>query len=156
ALQLAKLHGARVISTSSNDDKLIRLRSLGAEETINYRKTTEWDKEVLRLTDGTGVDHVVEVGGAGTLPRSMNATRTGGLVSVIGVLTQGEGVDPMKILMKSLNLKGIFVGSRRMFEDLNRAIATARLKPVIDRLFPFEEAPAALKYMQSGSHFGKI
>lgn len=156
ALQLAKLHGARVISTSSSDDKLVRVRSLGAEETINYRKTTEWDKEVLRLTGGTGVDHVVEVGGAGTMPRSMNATRMGGLVSVIGVLAQGDGVDPIKILMKSLNLKGIFVGSRRMFEDLNRAIATARLKPVIDRVFTFEEARAALKFMESGSHFGKI
>jgi NADPH:quinone reductase-like Zn-dependent oxidoreductase len=156
ALQIAKLHGARVITTSSNDEKLARVRELGADETINYRTTPEWDREVLRLTEKAGVDHVVEVGGAGTLPRSANAARMGGLVSVIGVLAQGPGFDPMKVLMKSLRLQGIFVGSRQMFEEMNRAFAAAQLKPVIDRTFPFEEAREALQYLESGSHFGKI
>jgi NADPH:quinone reductase-like Zn-dependent oxidoreductase len=105
ALQLAKLHGARVISTSSSDEKLVRARALGADETINYKTRPEWDQEVLRLTGGRGVDHVVEVGGAGTLPRSVNATRMAGVVSVIGVLTKGEGLNPLKVLMKSLRCK---------------------------------------------------
>ncbi len=156
ALQIAKLHGARVISTSSSDEKLERARSLGADEIINYKTTPDWEKEVLRLTNRSGVDHVVEVGGAGTLPRSIKATRGGGLISVIGVLAQGDGVDPMSILMKSLHVQGIFVGSREMFENLNRAVSLSKLKPVIDRVFDFEEAPAALAHMQSGAHFGKI
>lgn len=156
ALQLAKLHGAKVIATSSSDEKLARVRELGADETINYKTTPDWDKEVLRLTGKAGVDHVVEVGGAGTLPRSINAARVGGLVSVIGVLTQGEGLDSMKVLMKSLRVQGIFVGSREMSEALNRAVTEAKLKPVIDRVFDFNEVPAALKYLHSGSHFGKI
>lgn len=156
ALQLAKLHGAKVIATSSSDEKLARVRELGADETINYKTTPDWDKEVLRLTGKAGVDHVVEVGGAGTLPRSVNAARIGGLVSVIGVLTQGEGLDSMKVLMKSLRVQGIFVGSREMSEALNRAVTEAKLKPVIDRVFDFNEAPAALKYLHSGSHFGKV
>jgi NADPH:quinone reductase-like Zn-dependent oxidoreductase len=156
ALQLAKLHAAKVIATSSSDEKLARVRELGADETINYKTTPDWDKEVLRLTGKAGVDHVVEVGGAGTLPRSINAARVGGLVSVIGVLTQGEGLDSMKVLMKSLRVQGIFVGSREMSEALNRAVIQAQLKPVIDRVFDFDEAPAALKYLHSGSHFGKV
>ncbi len=156
AVQFAKLHGARVIATSSSDEKLARVRRLGAEETINYTKLPNWDAEVLRLTGGSGVDHVVEVGGAGTMPRSFNAARVGGLVSVIGVLSQGDGLSPMKVLMKSLRVQGIFVGSRRMYEDMNHAVAVARLKPVIDRAFAFEQLPEALDYMHSGAHFGKI
>ena len=156
ALQLAKLHGARVIATSSSDEKLARMRELGADETVNYKQTPDWDKQVLRLTGGAGVDHVVEVGGAGTLAKSTNATRVGGHVSVIGVLAAGGEFNPVSILMKSLRLQGIFVGSRQMFEDLNRAISASRLKPVIDRTFPFGEAREALKYMESGAHFGKI
>jgi NADPH:quinone reductase-like Zn-dependent oxidoreductase len=99
AIQIAKLHGARVIATSSSDEKLARARKLGADATINYKTTQEWDAEVIRLTGGSGVDHVVEVGGAGTLPRSVNATRVGGLVTVIGVLSQGAGLDSLKVLM---------------------------------------------------------
>jgi NADPH:quinone reductase-like Zn-dependent oxidoreductase len=156
ALQLAKLHGARVIATSSSDEKLARMRELGADETVNYKQTPDWDKQVLRLTGGAGVDHVVEVGGAGTLAKSTNATRVGGHVSVIGVLATGGDFNPVSILMKSLRLQGIFVGSRQMFEDLNRAISASRLKPVIDRTFSFGEAREALKYMESGAHFGKI
>ncbi|MHA3772393.1 zinc-dependent alcohol dehydrogenase family protein [Verrucomicrobiota bacterium sgz303538] len=156
ALQFAKLHGARVIATSSSDEKLARARELGADETINYKTTPDWDKEVLRLTDKAGVDNVVEVGGAGTLPRSINAVRMGGVVAVIGVLAQGGGLDPIQVLMKSIHLQGIFVGSREMFEDMNRAIAVNNLKPVIDKTFTFDQAREALKYMESGSHFGKI
>jgi NADPH:quinone reductase-like Zn-dependent oxidoreductase len=156
ALQLAKLHGARVIATSGSDEKLARVRELGADETINYKTTPEWDREVLRLTGGVGVDNVVEVGGAGTLSRSANAARTGGVVSVIGVLSAGEGLDPVMVLMKALRVQGIFVGSRAMFEDMDRAIAASNLHPVVDRIFPFEELPEALAYLHSGSHFGKI
>jgi NADPH:quinone reductase-like Zn-dependent oxidoreductase len=156
ALQFAKMHGARVIVTSSSDDKLARVRALGADETINYKTTPEWDREVFRLTNGLGVDHVVEVGGAGTLPRSINATRMEGLISLIGVLARGDGVDPMKILMKGLRVKGILVGSREMFEQMNRAITESNLKPVIDKTFAFDQVAEALKYLESGSHFGKI
>jgi NADPH:quinone reductase-like Zn-dependent oxidoreductase len=156
ALQFAKMHGARVIATSSSADKLDRIRKLGADETINYKQTAEWDKEVLRLTDRIGVDHVVEVGGAGTLPKSVNAARLGGHVALIGVLASGGGLDPMKVLMKSIRLQGIFVGSRRVFEDMNRAIALNRLRPVIDKTFGFEQAREALEYLESASHFGKV
>ncbi|PYJ55506.1 MAG: NAD(P)-dependent alcohol dehydrogenase [Verrucomicrobia bacterium] len=156
ALQFAKMHGARVIATSSSDEKLARVRELGADETINYKKTPDWDKEVLRLTDGIGVDHVVEVGGAGTLSKSVNAARIDGHVSVIGVLASGSGFDPIRVVMKSLRLQGIFVGSRRMFEDMNRAIAVSHLKPVIDKIFAFARAREALEHLERGSHFGKI
>jgi NADPH:quinone reductase-like Zn-dependent oxidoreductase len=156
ALQFAKMHGARVIATSSSDAKLARVRELGADETINYKKTPDWDAEVRRLTSGIGVDHVVEVGGAGTLPKSVNAARIEGVVAVIGVLTKGEGLDPIKLLMKSLHVHGIFVGSREMFEEMNRAIAAGRLLSVIDKTFPFEKTREALEYLASGSHFGKI
>jgi NADPH:quinone reductase-like Zn-dependent oxidoreductase len=156
AVQFAKMHGARVIATSGSDDKLARVRALGADETINYKTTPEWDREVYRLTNGLGVDQVVEVGGAGTLPRSINATRMEGRIALIGVLARGDGVDPMKILMKSLQVKGIHVGSREMFEQMNRAVTESKLKPVVDKTFSFAQAPEALDYLQSGAHFGKI
>ena len=156
AIQFAKLHGARVIATSGSDEKLARVRKLGADEAINYKTIPNWDAEVLRLTGGAGVDQVIEVGGAGTLARSCNATRVGGLVSVIGVLAQGEGMNPLKVLMKSLHVQGIFVGSREMFEDMNRAIAVAGLKPVIDQTFAFDKLHEGLDHMKSGAHFGKI
>ena len=155
ALQFAKIAGARVIATSGSDAKIARLRELGADDTINYKSTTDWDKAVLALT-GSGVDHVIEVGGAGTLPLSVKAVRRGGHIALIGVLTgQGE-MDPRPLLMKSARLQGIYVGSREMFEEMNRAISLAKLRPVIDRVFGFEEAPEALRYMPEGSHFGKI
>ena len=156
AIQFARLQGARVIATSGSDEKLARACELGANSLVNYRKNLEWDEEVLRLTNGVGVDHVVEVGGAGTLPRSIKAARTGGSISVIGVLTRGEGIDPVKILMKSLRIQGIFVGSRQMFEDMNRAIQTCGLKPKIDMVFDFDQVPAALERLRNGTHFGKI
>jgi NADPH:quinone reductase-like Zn-dependent oxidoreductase len=156
AVQFARMHGARVVATSSSDEKLARARELGADETVNYRKTPEWDKEVLRLTEGVGVDHVVEVGGAGTLARSVNAARVGGIVSLIGVLTGGAGLDPIKVLMKAVRVQGVVVGSRRMFEEMNRAVASNRMRPVVGKTFAFGEAREALRYMESGSHFGKI
>lgn len=156
ALQFAKLHGARVILVSSNDAKIERARALGADETINYKTVADWDKEVVRLTGGTGVDHVIEVGGAGTMAKSLNAARIGGHVVVIGVLAGAGNFDPRSILMKSVRMQGVLVGSRVMFEEMNRAIAGSRMRPVIDRVFGFEEVREALRLMESASHFGKI
>lgn len=156
ALQFAGLHGARVVATSSSDEKLARVKELGADGTINYKDAPDWDRAVLRLTEKIGVDHVVEVGGAGTLSRSLNAVRVGGHVALIGVLAGAGDFDPRVVLMKGVRMQGIFVGSRRMFEEMNRAIEANRLTPVIDKTFAFEDTVEALKYMESGSHFGKI
>ncbi len=156
AVQFAKLHGARVIATSSSDAKIARVSELGADETINYKKIPDWDTEVIQRTDRVGVDQVIEVGGAGTLPKSVNSVRLGGNIALIGVLSGGEGLDPARVLMKSVRLQGIFVGSRRMFEEMNRAITLSKLQPVIDKVFPVESVQEALQYMESGSHFGKI
>jgi NADPH:quinone reductase-like Zn-dependent oxidoreductase len=156
ALQFAKMHGARVIATSSSDKKLEKAKDLGADETINYKNTPEWDKEVLRLTNRMGVDHVVEVGGGGTLAKSLNSVRVGGHVAVIGILAGPGDFDPRSVLTKAVRMQGIFIGSRRMFEEMNSAIEGNRLKPVIDKTFAFQEVREALKYMESGSHFGKI
>jgi NADPH:quinone reductase-like Zn-dependent oxidoreductase len=157
ALQFARLNGARVIATSSSDEKLRRALDLGASDGINYKTTPEWDKAVRGLTGGEGVDHVVEVGGAGTLSRSLRATRIGGRVSLIGVLTGGSSeVNVLPVLMKNLRIQGIFVGSVEMFEAMNRAIALHKLRPVVDRVFPLEQTADALRHLESGSHFGKI
>lgn len=157
ALQIAKLNGARVIATSSSDEKLARARALGADETINYKQTADWDKAARKLTGGLGVDHVVEVGGTGTLGRSLNAARAHGRISVIGVLTGIAGeVNLGAALHKHLAIQGIYVGSRAMFEDMNRAIALHRLHPVIDRVYGMEQIQDALRHMESASHFGKI
>jgi NADPH:quinone reductase-like Zn-dependent oxidoreductase len=156
-LQFAKLHGARVIITSSSDEKLARAKALGADQTINYKTTPEWDKEVLRLTGGKGVDIVLEVGGGETFPRSMNAVRASGQIAVIGVLTGVAGTVPIGLIgIQTLSVRGIYVGSVAMFEDMNRAIAANQLRPVIDRVFPFAQSADALRYMQSAQHFGKI
>jgi NADPH:quinone reductase-like Zn-dependent oxidoreductase len=156
ALQFARLHGARVIVTSSSDQKLARVREMGASDGINYKTNPEWDKTVRELTEGVGVDHVVELGGAGTLERSLRAVRLGGRISLIGVLTGGGQVNPMPILMKNVCVQGIYVGSRAMFADMNRAIALHKLRPVVDRVFPFAQAAQAMEYMASGAHFGKV
>jgi NADPH:quinone reductase-like Zn-dependent oxidoreductase len=156
-LQFSVMAGARVIVTSSSDEKLARAKQLGAWATINYKATPDWDKEVLRLTDGVGVDHISEVGGAGTLERSFKAVRVGGTIGLIGVLTGFSGqVDPMPVLRKGIRLQGVYVGSREMFEDMNRAMTVHKTKPVIDRVFPFSQAREALKLMESAAHFGKI
>jgi len=157
ALQFAKMHGARVIVTSSSDAKLERAKELGASEVINYKSTPNWEERVYELTARNGVDHVVEVGGAGTLEKSIRAVRVGGRISLIGVLTGGTGeVNPMPVLMKSLTVQGIYVGSREMFEAMNQSIALHQLKPVIDRIFPLTKAQEAYRYMKSAAHFGKI
>jgi NADPH:quinone reductase-like Zn-dependent oxidoreductase len=156
ALQMALIAGARVLVTSKSDAKLERAKKLGASETINYQTTPEWDKVARDLTGGTGVDHVIELGGAGTLPRSMKAVRYGGTISLIGVLTGGGEANPMPLLMRNIRLQGIFVGSREMFEAMNRAIELHRLRPVIDRVFPFSDAADAYRHLASAAHFGKI
>lgn len=157
ALQFAKMHGARVIITSSSDEKLARAKALGADETINYRTTPDWEKEVFCLTNKAGADHVIEVGGNDTFPRSLRAVAMGGTVSVIGGVSGFTSQIALRdILGKSALIRGIFVGNRDMFEAMNRAITLNQLKPVVDRVFPFAEAPAAYRHLESGSHFGKI
>ncbi len=157
ALQFAKMHGARVIITSSSDAKLARAKSLGADETINYRTTPEWETEVFRLTDKAGADHVIEVGGTDTFPKSLRAVALGGTVSVIGGVSGFTSEVALRdILGKSALVRGIFVGSREMFTAMNRAISLQKLKPVIDRVVPFAEAPDAYRHQQSGAHFGKV
>jgi NADPH:quinone reductase-like Zn-dependent oxidoreductase len=156
ALQFARLTGARVIATSSSETKLGRVLDMGASDGINYKTVPDWEKRVREIIPD-GVDHVVEVGGAGTLPRSLKAVRTGGVISLIGVLSGGGGeINPLPILMRAVRVLGIYVGSRAMFEAMNRAIALNRLKPVVDHVFGFDEFPAALRHMESGSHFGKV
>ena len=156
ALQFAKLFGARVISTTGSEEKVERLRQLGADEVINYRSREDWDSAVVEMTDKRGVDHVVEVGGSGTLGKSLASVRLGGHVAMIGALTGPGDFNPITVFMKAVRLQGIFVGSKAMFEDMNRAIEVAKLKPVVDRVFDFGEAREAMKYMQTGAHFGKV
>ena len=157
AVQFAQAMGAKVIATSSSDEKLERVRSLGASGTINYKSKPEWEREVKALTGKVGVDLTVEVGGPGTFARSMEATRTRGRIAVIGLLSgPGEKIDPLQILLRRLRIEGILVGSTEMFEAMNRAISLHAIKPVIDRVFGFEEARAAYEHMAGAGHFGKI
>lgn len=155
ALQFARMAGARVIATSSNDVKLERVRGLGASDGINYKTTPDWGERVRQLT-GEGVDHIIEVGGAGTLGQSLRGVRMGGRISLIGVLAGGGEVNPMPILMKNVRVQGIYVGSRAMFEAMNRAIGVQGMRPVVDRVFSFAEAVEAYRYLESGQHFGKV
>ena len=156
ALQFARMFGARVIATSSSAAKAERLKAMGAEAVIDYKATPDWDQEALKLTGGRGADLIVEVGGAGTLPRSFLAARLGGRIAVIGLLTGPSQVDPMPILRRNLRVQGLYVGSKQMFESMNRAIAAGGLKPVIDKVFPFAEAKDAYRHLKGQSHFGKI
>ncbi|HZZ79274.1 MAG TPA: NAD(P)-dependent alcohol dehydrogenase [Gemmataceae bacterium] len=156
ALQFARMMGARVIATSSSNAKLERVKQMGASDGINYKDTPAWDEKVREVTGGAGVDHVVEVGGAGTFNLSMKSVRLGGIVSLIGVLAGKGDVNLMPVLMKSVRVQGIFVGSREMFEAMNKAIALAQMRPVADRVFDFKDIQAALKHMEAGAHFGKI
>lgn len=157
ALQLAKAAGLRVVLTSSSDAKLARARSLGADELINYRDTPQWQDEVLRRTGGRGVDLVLEVGGAGTLDRSVAATRDGGRVALIGVLAGlGQGFDPMPLLLGGKRLEGVLVGSAEHQSELQRFVEQRGIEPVIDREFGFHEVPQAFAYLASGGHFGKV
>lgn len=157
ALQFAKLAGARVVITSSDDAKLARARSLGADFTINYRTHPEWQRKVLEITGGRGVDHAVEVGGPGTLNKTLEAVRFGGSIALMGVLTGlSDAVATGLILHKNIKIQGTYVGTVAMFEAMNRAIDAHKMRPVIDRAFPFEQAPDALRLLESGGHFGKI
>jgi NADPH:quinone reductase-like Zn-dependent oxidoreductase len=155
ALQFARLMGAQVIVTSSSDEKLARASELGATHGINYKATPEWDKAVVELSEG-GVDHVVEVGGPGTLARSLRAVRIGGKITLIGVLSGAAEINPMLIFSRRANVQGISVGSMQMFEAMNRAIATSGLTPIIDKIFSFDDAPAGYRYLQSAQHLGKV
>lgn len=157
ALQFARANGCRVIVTSSSDEKLERAAQMGADGLINYKKTPDWEKEVLKLTNGAGVDNVVEIGGVGTLAKSFEAVGWGGQVSIIGVLAGPEGqYHPHPLMFKYARLQGIFVGNRTMFENMVKAIAVNQLKPVIDTAFNFDDAAEAYKYQLSGKHFGKV
>jgi NADPH:quinone reductase-like Zn-dependent oxidoreductase len=155
ALQFARLMGAQVIVTSSSDEKLARAKELGAAHGVNYRSNPEWDKVAVEWSGG-GVDHVVEVGGPGTLAQSLRAIRIGGKITLIGVLSGAAEINPMLIFARRANLQGISVGSLQMFEAMNRAIAASELKPVIDQVFSFDDAPAAYRHLQSARHFGKV
>ncbi|WP_321848172.1 NAD(P)-dependent alcohol dehydrogenase [Burkholderia diffusa] len=158
ALQLAHAAGLRTIVTSSSDAKLERVRALGADATINYRTTPEWQHEVLRLTDGAGADLVIEVGGRDTLARSVAATKMGGIVSVIGGVSGfgGPELGLLSLIGGIRKLHGIMVGSRAMLDDVVRLVDAKRIKPVVDRVFGFDEAPQAYACLQSGQHFGKV
>lgn len=157
AAQLARAAGLRVIATSSSAAKIERLRALGVTDAIDYRQHPEWHEEVLRLTRGEGVDRVIEVGGAGTLPRSLQAVRPGGVVSLIGVLAGiGDQIDPMPILLRAVRVEGVMVGSRQSFIDLLSTLEAHAIRPVLDEVFPLERASDALARLAAGKHFGKI
>ena len=158
ALQFAVALGARVVISSSDDDKLRRARELGAAFTINYRTHPDWEKEVWRWTGQRGVDHVIELGGPGTLGKSLASAAAGGTVSLIGVLTgfgpPTESLFPL--LARNLTLNGIYVGSRQDFEAMNAFLAEKAIHPIIDRVFSFAEAEAAFDYLEAARHFGKV
>jgi NADPH:quinone reductase-like Zn-dependent oxidoreductase len=154
-LQIAKMMGARAIITSSSEAKLERASELGADELINYREYPDWHAKVLDMTDGHGVDVTIETGGGGTLEKTMQATRVGGTISLIGVLTGGS-IDPTTVMRKSIRLQGVYVGSRRMFEDMNAALTLNQIHPLIDQVFEFEDAREAYHHMRAAGHFGKL
>ncbi len=157
ALQFAKAAGARVIITSSSSEKLARAKELGADEGINYNQTPDWEKKTAELTSRRGVDHVIEVGGPGTLAKSFKAVAPEGQIALIGVVAGSKGdTNPLTMMMKGANLQGIYVGTTKMFEDMNRAIAQSRIKPVIDRVFPFDQALEAYRHLPSGNFIGKL
>jgi NADPH:quinone reductase-like Zn-dependent oxidoreductase len=159
ALQFAKLLGANVIGTSSSEEKLARAYSLGLAAGCNYKQRPDWAKWVAEVTEGAGADRIIEVGGAGTLGQSLRAARVGGMIAQIGVLSGSALSDALaltSILHKQLRVQGIYVGSRAMFEQMNAAIAKAKLHPVIDHVFAADQVQEAFLHMQSASHFGKI
>jgi len=157
ALQFAKAAGARVIITSGSDEKLERAKALGADEIINYRQAPDWDKAVREMTGGRGVDHIVEVGGVGTLAKSIRSVRFGGHISLIGVLSGRAGeIDIAPVLMQNIRVQGIIVGSREMFEAMNRALEQNQIRPVVDKIFALDETRQAFELMAQGGHFGKI
>ncbi|OGA89493.1 MAG: NADPH:quinone oxidoreductase [Betaproteobacteria bacterium RIFCSPLOWO2_12_FULL_66_14] len=157
ALQFAKLRGAHVTVISSSDEKIAKACALGADASINYVKTPEWYKATREITAGRGYDHIVELGGEKTLPQSLMCVRTGGMISIIGVLSGGTMTAQLgRIVMKQARMQGIGVGHRNGFEAMTRAIEQHRIAPVVDRVFPFEQLKEAMAYLKSGAHFGKI
>jgi NADPH:quinone reductase-like Zn-dependent oxidoreductase len=157
ALQIAKMHGARVIITSGSDEKLARAKELGADETINYRSNPDWEKEVFRLTGKAGVNHVVEVGGQNTLGKSLASLAIDGQIHVVGGVSGFTSeLSLIAVIGRSAVVRGVRVGSRDMFEAMNRALTLHKTKPVIDRVFDFHDAPAAYRFLQEGKHFGKV
>ncbi|WP_444914879.1 zinc-dependent alcohol dehydrogenase family protein [Microbulbifer sp. TRSA007] len=156
-IQIAKILGAKVIVTSSSDEKLERAKKLGADHGVNYRTHTQWSKKVMELTEGKGADHIIELGGPGTLEQSIHSVRVGGHISLIGVLTGRSGEVPTALLMaKQARLQGLIVGSRRDQREYVTALEANQIQPVIDKTYPMEELAAAFEYQASGSHFGKI
>lgn len=155
ALQFAHAAGARVIVTSSSDEKLVIASSLGADAVVNYATDPDWEQAVLALTGGRGVDHVIETGGGGTLAKSIACTRRGGHIHLIGVIAPGQ-IDPIQILLAGVTVRGTEVGSREMHEAMVRAIDQSGIRPRIDRSFGFDAAGEALAYLQAGRHSGKI
>jgi NADPH:quinone reductase-like Zn-dependent oxidoreductase len=155
ALQLAVAAGLTVVATSSSDQKLERMQRLGATHLVNYRQHPEWQDQVVALTNG-GVTRVVEVGGPGTLSRSILATRQSGEIGMIGALTTGGDINPVTAMRKGLIMRGIYVGSQQMFEAMNRAITAHRIEPVVDRVFPFEQAAEAYRHQTGQTHLGKV
>jgi len=157
ALQFAKMAGATVIATSSSDEKLEKLKLLGADHLINYRKTANWGELAREISGGRGVDHIVEVGGPATLDQSMAAARVGAHISVIGILTGlGGEISIVTALIKQLRLQGLIVGNRRQQLDMIKAIDANKLQPVVDRVFPLESIVEAFQYQETNRHFGKI
>jgi NADPH:quinone reductase-like Zn-dependent oxidoreductase len=157
ALQFAKLVGARVIGTSSSDEKLERAKTLGLDEGLNYRSTPDWSSWVKKQTSGEGADVIVEVGGAGTLKESMKAVRVGGTIAQIGILTGTEDkLAVTSVLMRQLRLIGVYVGSHSMMQAMHRAIELSQMKPIVGKVFPILETIEAYRYLEQGRHFGKI
>ncbi len=156
-LQLAKALGANVIITSSSEDKLDKTRSMGADHTINYREFPDWENEVMKITDGNGVDNVLEVGGVGTFEKSVASAKVNGIVSILGLLTGVDGsAFNLSVIFNLLKIHGIYVGSVEMFNAMNKVIAENDIKPVIDTTFSFTEAMDAYRHLASGKHFGKV
>lgn len=158
ALQFAKAAGAKTIITSSSDEKLEMAKELGADHTVNYKEFPDWEKEVLKFTDGAGVDNVIEVGGPGTLEKSITSAKVSGRISLIGVLSgqPEQNPSPVMIMLKRLTLQGIYVGSRDMFESMNKEVEAKGIKPVIGKTFDFQDAASAFDYLKGGSHLGKV
>ncbi|MGE5826500.1 MAG: zinc-dependent alcohol dehydrogenase family protein, partial [Bacteroidota bacterium] len=157
ALQFAKLAGAHVTLISSSDEKLARAKALGADATINYRTTPEWAKATLGITGGRGYEHVLELGGEKTLPQSLLCVATGGMISIIGVLSGGTMSAQLgRIIMKQARMVGIGVGNRDGFEAMLRAMAQHEVVPVVDRVFAFDQLKEAMAHLKSGAHFGKV
>jgi len=154
--QFARMAGARVIVTSGSEDKIARLKAMGITDVVNYRTTPDWERAVMDLTGGLGADHVIELGGAGTFRKSLLSLRVGGRLYAIGNLAGEAQINPQMILAKRANVHGVQVGSREMFDAMNRAISQAQLRPIIDRHFEFGDARAAYDYLASRAHFGKI